>query len=140
MFNQFFIDRFIGSIVLETSGLEKLGSNPFRAQQEKARAFTGLFGMTFTDRNAFGAIAMPERAHPQRPGEDVWNAEYSRQGLIFDFADTREQCRTMQPFCIKAYRRLTAAGDVILLKQVIASIHVKGRHWGILQMAYQDQG
>jgi len=111
-----------------------------RAQQEKARAFTGLFGMTFTDRNAFGAIAMPERAHPQRPGEDVWNAEYSRQGLIFDFADTREQCRTMQPFCIKAYRRLTAAGDVILLKQVIASIHVKGRHWGILQMAYQDQG
>ena len=111
-----------------------------RVRQEMAKTYTGLFGMTFTDRNAFGAIAMPERAHPQRPGEDVWNAEYSRQGLIFDFADTREQCRTMQPFCIKAYRRLTAAGDVILLKQVIASIHVKGRHWGILQMAYQDQG
>jgi methyl-accepting chemotaxis protein len=29
---------------------------------------------------------------------------------------------------------------VILLKQVIAAIHVRGRHWGILQMAYQDQG
>jgi methyl-accepting chemotaxis protein len=111
-----------------------------RAQQDKARAFAGLFGMTFTDRNAFGAIAMPERAYPQRPGDDKWNAEYSRQGLIFDFPDTREQCRITQPFCIKAYRRLTAAGDVILLKQVIASIHVKGRHWGILQMAYQDQG
>jgi len=28
---------------------------------------------------------------------------------------------------------------VILLKQVIASIHIRGRHWGILQIAYADQ-
>ncbi|APL96372.1 chemotaxis protein [Sphingobium indicum] len=110
-----------------------------RAQQERARAFPGLFGMTFTDRNSFGAVAMPERSHPQRPGDDDWNFEYSRQGLIFDYPDTREQCRITQPFCIKAYRRLNAVGEVILLKQVIASIHVRGRHWGILQMAYQDQ-
>ncbi len=111
-----------------------------RAQQEQARAYRGLFGMTFTDRNAFGAVAMPERAQQQRRGDDNWNHEYSRQGLIFDFEDTRAQVKTTQPFCIKAYRRLTAEGDVILLKQVIASIAVKGRHWGILQMAYQDQG
>ena len=110
-----------------------------RAWQERARGFAGLFGMTFTDRNAYGAVAMPERALPQRPGEDKWNAEHSRQGVIFDFPDTREQCKITQPFCIKAYRRLTAEGEVILLKQVIASIHVRGRHWGILQMAYQDQ-
>ena len=60
--------------------------------------------------------------------------------MIFDFPDTREQCRTTQPFCIKAYRRPTAEGAIILLKQVIASIHICGRHWGVLQMAYQDQG
>ena len=111
-----------------------------RIQQEQARRFRGLFGMTFTDRNSFGAVAMPERSHPQRPGDENWNLEYSRQGVIFDFPDTREQCKITQPFCIKAYRRLTADGDVVLLKQVIASIHVRGRHWGILQMAYQDQG
>jgi len=111
-----------------------------RARQEMARSYAGLFGMTFTDRNAFGAVAMPERAQTQRPGEAEWNLEHARQGMIFDFPDTREQCRTTQPFCIKAYRRLTAKGEVILLKQVIASIHVRGRHWGILQMAYQDQG
>ncbi|MET0371719.1 MAG: methyl-accepting chemotaxis protein [Sphingobium sp.] len=110
-----------------------------RIQQERARAFDGLFGMTFTDRNAFGAVAMPERSHPQRPGDDKWNLEYSRQGVIFEFPDTQEQCRITQPFCIKAYRRLTAEGEVLLLKQVIASIHVNGRHWGILQMAYRDQ-
>lgn len=111
-----------------------------RAQQEKARGYAGLFGMTFTDRNAFGAIAMPERARPQRPGDEKWNLEFSRQGVMFDFPDTRAQAKITQPFCIKAYRRLTAEGEVVLLKQVIASIHVKGRHWGILQMAYQDQG
>ncbi|MFY9350053.1 MAG: methyl-accepting chemotaxis protein [Sphingobium sp.] len=111
-----------------------------RERQEMARGYAGLFGMTFTDRNAFGAIAMPERAQPQRPGDDHWNLEYSRQGVMFDFPDTREQAKITQPFCIKAYRRLTADGEVILLKQVIASIHIKGRHWGILQMAYRDQG
>lgn len=111
-----------------------------RARQEVARTYPGLFGMTFTDRNAYGALAMPERSHPQRQGDDVWNAEHARQGLIFDFADTREQCKITQPFCIKAYRRPTAEGEIVLLKQVIASIHVRGRHWGILQMAYQDQG
>ena len=57
-----------------------------------------------------------------------------------EHSDTREQCRTTQPFCIKAYRRPTAEGAIILLKQVIASIHICGRHWGVLQMAYQDQG
>ncbi len=111
-----------------------------RARQELARTYSGLFGMTFTDRNAYGAVAMPERSHTQRTGDDVWNSEHSRQGLIFDFADTREQCKITQPFCIKAYRRPTAEGEIVLLKQVIASIHVRGRHWGILQMAYQDQG
>jgi len=110
-----------------------------RPFQERARALKGFFGMTCTDRNAFGAVAMPERSHAQRPGDDKWNSEHARCGLVFDFADTREQCRTVQPFCLKAYRRLTAAGDVILLKQVIASIHVNGRHWGILQLAYEDQ-
>lgn len=112
---------------------------PARIQQEKARQFKGLFGMTFTDRNAFGAVAMPERAQAQRRGDDNWNLEYARQGMIFDFPDTQEQSKITQPFCIKAYRRLTAKGEVVLLKQVIAAIHFNGRHWGILQMAYQDQ-
>ena len=111
-----------------------------RPHQEAARGHKGFFGMTFTDRNGFGAVAMPERAHPQRPGDDEWNAEHSRQGLIFDFPDTREQCKITDPFCLKAYRRATANGDVLLLKQVIASIAVQGRHWGILQFAYEDQG
>jgi methyl-accepting chemotaxis protein len=111
-----------------------------RPHQEAARAYRGFFGMTFTDRNAYGAVAMPERAQAQRPGEDDWNAEHARQGMIFEFPDTREQCLITEPFCIKAYRRQVAGGGVVLLKQVIASIHVRGRHWGILQFAYEDQG
>jgi methyl-accepting chemotaxis protein len=111
-----------------------------RPHQEAARELTGFFGMTFTDRNSFGAVAMPERSLPQRPGEDEWNMEHSRVGVIFDFPDTRAQCKITQPFCLKAYRRNLADGSVVLLKQVIASIHVRGRHWGILQLAYANQG
>ena len=111
-----------------------------RPFQEQARTHKGFFGMTFTDRNSFGAVAMPERSQPQRKGDPIWNAEYSRVGLIFDFPDTREQCKITQPFSLKAYRRKVAGGGVVLLKQVIASIHVRGRHWGVLQFAYANQG
>lgn len=111
-----------------------------RPHQEAARRHKGFFGMTFTDRNGYGAVAMPERAHPQQAGDDAWNAEHSRQGLIFDFPETQAQCKITDPFCLKAYRRATADGGVLLLKQVIASIKVRGRHWGILQFAYEDQG
>jgi methyl-accepting chemotaxis protein len=111
-----------------------------RPFQEEARGHKGFFGMTFTDRNGFGAVAMPERALAQRRGEDAWNLEHSRQGLMFHFPETQAQCKITEPFCLKAYRRATATGGVLLLKQVIASIAVNGRHWGILQFAYEDQG
>jgi methyl-accepting chemotaxis protein len=110
-----------------------------RPHQEAARKLPGFFGMTCTDRNSFGAVAMPERSLAQRPGEIEWNLEYARAGQIFDFPDTREQVGMTQPFCLKAYRRPIATGGVMLLKQVIASIAVRGRHWGVLQLAYEDQ-
>jgi methyl-accepting chemotaxis protein len=111
-----------------------------RPWQEKARALPGFFGMTCTDRNAYGAVAMPERSLPQRPGETEWNLEYSRAGQIYNFQDTRDQVKLTQPFCLKAYRRpIATTGGVMLLKQIIASIHVRGRHWGVIQLAYEDQ-
>ncbi|WP_380879140.1 chemotaxis protein [Sphingomonas sp. DBB INV C78] len=110
-----------------------------RPYQEKARGFPGFFGMSLTDRNTFGAVQMPERSQPRRD-DPIWNAEFSRHQVFFDYEDQRIQCRMTQPFWLKAYRRPVAGGGVMLLKQVIASIHVGGKHWGILQLAYEDQG
>jgi len=110
-----------------------------RPHQEAARTLPGFFGMTCTDRNAYGAVAMPERSLAQRPGQIDWNLEYARAGQMFDYADTRAQAKLTQSFCLKAYRRPMATGGVKLLKQVIASIHIQGRHWGVLQLAYEDQ-
>jgi methyl-accepting chemotaxis protein len=110
-----------------------------RPHQEAARSHAGFFGMTMTDRNGFGAVAMPERSLPER-ADKAWNEEHSRHQQMFLDAEALKQYRTTQPFLIKAYRRPLATGGVMLLKQVIASIHVQGRHWGILQLAYQDQG
>jgi len=111
-----------------------------RPHQESARALPGFFGMSFTDRNCFGAVAMPERSLPQRPGDPKWNSEYSRAGVFFHFPETAVQVKITQPFCLKAYRRPLAGGGVVLLKQVIASISVDGAHWGVLQLAYENQG
>ncbi len=110
-----------------------------RPLQEAARKLPGFFGMTFTDRNHFGAVQMPERSQPRR-ADPIWNAEYSREGSIFDDEIQRSQNATEQTFLIKAYRRNIAGGGVVLLKQVIASIRIDGERWGILQLAYEDQG
>ena len=124
---------------LHTHPAQKFITEAARPHQEAARQLPGFFGMTCTDRNAYGAVAMPERSLAQRPGEIEWNLEYARAGQIFDFPDTREQVKMTQPFCLKAYRRPIATGGVMLLKQVIASISVRGQHWGVMQLAYEDQ-
>ncbi|WP_336620697.1 methyl-accepting chemotaxis protein [Sphingomonas sp. 2R-10] len=111
-----------------------------RPRQEAARKLPGFFGMSLTDRRTFGAVAMPERSLPQRPGEKAWNEEHSRAGMFFHSPGTAQHVRITKPFCLKAYRRPLADGGVVLLKQVIASIHVNGAHWGVLQLAYQDRG
>ncbi|WP_022685266.1 methyl-accepting chemotaxis protein [Sphingomonas phyllosphaerae] len=111
-----------------------------RPHQEAARELAGFFGMSFTDRRCFGAVAMPERSLPQRAGDKAWNEEHSRAGLFFHLPETAEQVKITKPFCLKAYRRPLADGGVVLLKQVIASINVNGAHWGVLQLAYKDQG
>lgn len=110
-----------------------------RPWQEKGRELPGFFGLTCTDRNAFGAVAMPERSLPQRPGEAEWNLENSRAGRLFNFPAARDLARMTQPFCLKAYRRPVATGGILLLKQIVAAIHVQDRHWGVIQLAYEDQ-
>jgi methyl-accepting chemotaxis protein len=110
-----------------------------RPHQEAARTLPGFFGMSFTDRNRFGAVAMPERSQPPRRDDPTWNREYSRAGVFFDLPDTAARVRMTQPFCLKAYRRPLSGGGVVLLKQVIAAISVNGAHWGVLQLAYESQ-
>jgi methyl-accepting chemotaxis protein len=107
-------------------------------QEAAARTLPGLFGLSLSDRGCFSAVQMPERSQPRRD-DPQWNAEWSRVGRIFDDPVQQRECRTTQPFRIKAYRRRLASGEVLLLKQVIASIHIGGRHWGILQLAYADR-
>lgn len=118
-----------------------------RPIQEVARALPGFFGMTWTDRNTYTAVQMAERSLPQRL-DVAWNQQFSRHKQmltevgrqVLSYQDMRKACATTQPFIIKAYRRPLENGTVLLLKQVIASIHIDGRHWGILQLAYEDQG
>jgi methyl-accepting chemotaxis protein len=109
----------------------------FRTYQERAKALPGFFGMTLTDRFGFGAVAMPDRAHPQRPGNAAWNAEYSRQGL-FHQLDTQEKRWNTAAFHLRAYRRPIAQSGVLLLKQVGVPIRVSEQYWGVLILAYES--
>ena len=110
----------------------------FRPHQERARSLPGFFGMTLMDRRLFGAVPMPERALPQRPGQPEWNAEYSRQGMMHDEDGMRREERPELPFQVKAYRRPLASGGVLLLKQVVVPLRIGGVPWGVVTLAYEN--
>ena len=106
---------------------------------DPARRLPGFFGMSLSDRNCFTPVIMPERAQPQS-ADPQWNEEWCRQGRIFDHPFHKPDCISTMRFRVQAYRRPIVDGGVMLLKQILCAIHVGGRHWGVLQLAYQDPG
>lgn len=109
-----------------------------RPWQEKAVTLPGFYDLSFMDRNAFCAAAMPERSRKQRAGEIEWNRENCRQGRLFNLPHIRQMATLEQPFAVRASRHPMPEGSALLLKQVATPIKVAGRHWGIIVLSYQD--
>jgi len=106
--------------------------------QERARHLPGLFDLNCLDRNAFSAVALPERSQTQRPGAFDWNSEHCRAGQLFNVPHMRALALTAQPFAVRTNRRTLASGATLLLKQVVAPLMISGRHWGIVELTYED--
>jgi methyl-accepting chemotaxis protein len=89
------------------------------------------------DRNGYLPVHNVEYSKPQRPGETVWNAANSRNRRIFDDRAGLTCARSTQPWMIHAYRRDMGGGKIIVLKEYVAPITVRGKHWGGFRCAYR---
>ncbi len=87
------------------------------------------------DRNGYLPTHNKKFSKPQ--GDDpVWNAKNSRNRRIFDDRVGAAAGRNTEPFLLQAYRR-DMGGTHVMMKDVSAPIHVNGRHWGGLRLAYK---
>ncbi len=89
------------------------------------------------DRNGYLPVHNVEYSKPQRPDEVVWNTANCRNRRIFDDRAGLTCARSTQPYLIHAYRRDMGGGKIVVLKEYVAPITVRGRHWGGFRCAYQ---
>ncbi len=89
------------------------------------------------DRNGYLPVHNLEYSKPQRPNDPVWNTAHCRNRRIFDDRAGLTCARSTQPYMIHAYRRDMGGGKIVVLKEYVAPITVRGRHWGGFRAAYQ---
>lgn len=121
-----------------TTAFNALTDALFPAFQEAAlQALPQVVFCIAADRN--GYISTHNRAYcqAQRPGDVVWNTAHSRWRRIFNDRTGLASARNTRPFLLQTYRRDMGGGNFVLLKEASAPIHVDGRHWGGLRLAYR---
>lgn len=88
------------------------------------------------DRNGYLPTHNAKFAQPQ--GKDpVWNAAHCRNRRIFDDRVGLKAGQNEKPFLLQVYRRDMGGGEFVMMKDLSAPIHVRGRHWGGLRLAYK---
>jgi methyl-accepting chemotaxis protein len=88
------------------------------------------------DRNGYLPTHNLKYSRPQ--GSDpVWNAANSRNRRIFSDRTGLSAGRNTRRFLLQTYRRDMGGGRFVLMKDLSAPIHVRGRHWGGFRMGYQ---
>jgi methyl-accepting chemotaxis protein len=89
------------------------------------------------DRNGYLPVHNVEYSKPQRADDPIWNAANARNRRIFDDRAGLTCARSTRPYMIHAYRRDMGGGKLVVLKEYVAPITVRGRHWGGFRCAYQ---
>jgi len=110
------------------------------AIQEPALAFDSrVMFCAAVDVNGYLPTHNNKFSQPQRPGDPTWNAANARNRRIFDDRTGLAAARNTRPFLLQAYRRDMGGGRVALMKDCLAPVTVRGRHWGAVRLAYRAE-
>ncbi|MCC1493393.1 methyl-accepting chemotaxis protein [Cognatishimia sp. F0-27] len=105
-------------------------------QEPAAASDRGVVFCAAVDRN--GYLPTHNRKFSQPQSDDpVWNAANCRNRRIFDDRVGLKAGRNQRPFLLQVYRRDMGGGAFVMMKDLSAPIHVQGRHWGGVRLAYK---
>ncbi len=120
-----------------TALLPKLEAWLTPLQERLKSSDTAIIFSCAVDRNGYLPVHNIEYSKPQRPDDLVWSTANCRNRRIFDDRAGLSCARSTQPYLVHAYRRDMGGGKVVVLKEYVAPITVRGRHWGGFRCAYQ---
>lgn len=89
------------------------------------------------DINGYLPVHNAKYAHPQRPNDPVWNTANCRNRRIFDDRAGLLAARNTRPFLVQSYARDLGGGQIVIMKEIDAPIHVGERHWGGFRTCYR---
>jgi methyl-accepting chemotaxis protein len=79
----------------------------------------------------------PNYRQPQ--GKDpVWNNANCRNRRLFSDRAVKKVAANTKPFLLQTYRRDMGGGNFVLMKDLSAPIHIRGRHWGAFRMGFRE--
>jgi methyl-accepting chemotaxis protein len=78
------------------------------------------------------AYSKPQGADP------VWNTANCRNRRIFKDRAVQKVAANTKPFLLQTYRRDMGGGKFVLMKDLSAPIHIKGRRWGAFRMGFRQ--
>jgi methyl-accepting chemotaxis protein len=111
----------------------------FRPVQAQLTSLPGVFSSSMNDRNRYAAVHMPKMSLPQSHDTN-WNNQNCRNKRIFDDSTDHAAAQNREPFLLHTFRRHLANGDVLLVKEAVASVWIGDNFWGSILLAYDDPG
>lgn len=122
-------------VQVETRALKVLERRLPAIQEALVKEDRQLAFTVAVDVNGYLPVHNAAYSKPQRPGDRAWNLANCRNRRIFDDRAGLLAARNLEPHLIQVYAR--DLGDrVVMMREVDAPIHVRGRHWGGFRTAY----
>ena len=90
------------------------------------------------DRNGYLPTHNLKFSKPQGADPD-WNAANCRNRRIFNDRVGLRAGQSTRPVLLQTYRRDMGGGRFVMMKDLSAPIHIEGRHWGGLRLAYRTE-
>lgn len=120
-----------------TTKITAISDRLFPAIQEPAAASDPrIVFCAAVDTNGYLPTHNTKFAQPQS-ADPVWNAANCRNRRIFDDKVGLRAGQNMEPFLMQSYRRDMGGGKFAIMKDLSIPIHVRGKHWGGLRLAYK---
>ncbi|WP_440959293.1 methyl-accepting chemotaxis protein [Oceanicaulis sp. LC35] len=107
-------------------------------QEAAADSHPDIVFCAAVDRNGYLPTHNLKFSKPQGTDPD-WNAANCRNRRIFDDRVGLRAGQNTKPVLLQTYRRDMGAGRFAMMKDLSAPIHIQGRHWGGLRLAYRTK-
>lgn len=96
-----------------------------------------VVGAFVVDRMGYAPTHNSRVSHRQRPDDPAWNSKNCRNRWIFDDRAGLAAALNTRETLLQSYERDMGGGQRMMVKEAVAPIMIRQRHWGALRIMFQ---